>query len=184
MDWQSAVQLALRERDFTQLETHSFRNGWAVKKRLAGSYGEISNPVAFGLPDMPLVFIRRSATVLFSIWTGFYPKCLSRSDASRVNWKMDCDEYIMGRMARETQPLRLASDGLFTFLFSLGAILCSLLNILRNVDIAYVETDFLLVLILGDARAHTQAHMFKALLSTLLFNIWVWQHSHVHLVHK
>lgn len=43
----------------------------------------------------------------------------------------------IGWMARETQPLWLASDGIFTLLLPLGSILCGLLNVLRNVDIAY-----------------------------------------------
>lgn len=91
-DGLAAVQLAQRGKDFTQLETHSFRKSWAGKKRLAASHGEIANAVAFRLPDKPLVFIRPSSAVFFSICTRFCPKCLSRSDASGVNWQIDGDK--------------------------------------------------------------------------------------------
>lgn len=65
----------------------------------------------------------------------------------------------IGWMARETQPLRLASDGIFTLLLPLGSILCGLLNVLRNVDIAFDEMDFLSRFWLSRVYTHTRTHV-------------------------
>lgn len=77
----------------------------------------------------------------------------------------------IGWMARETQPLWLASDGIFTLLPPLGSILCGLLNVLRNVDIAILMKWIFLVGFDSHACTHIHAHMFKLLNSTLPFNI-------------
>lgn len=74
----------------------------------------------------------------------------------------------IGWMARETQPLWLASDGIFTLLLPLGSILCGLLNVLRNVGIAY---DGFSLSVLTLMYTQTYTHMFKVLISTLPFNI-------------
>lgn len=150
MDWQLAVQLALQGRDFTQLETHRFRIGWAIKKRLAGSHGEISNSVAFSLPDMPLVFIRPSSTVFFSICTRFYHKCLSRLDSYRVNWQIDYDKYVMGCTTRE-KTATLFSQWWNIYLISL----------IRAHSVWFVKCGYCLwwngfsLLVLTLVRAHT-----------------------------
>lgn len=168
-DGLAAVQLAQRQKDFTQLETHSFRKGWAGKKRLAASHGEIANAVAFRLPDKPLVFIRPSSAVFFSICTRFCRKCLSRLDASGVNWQIDGDKthhWLDGQ--RNTAAL--VSQWWNIYLITPIRV-HSVWFVKRFKECGYCLWWIFFVGFDSHTYTHIHTHTFKVLISTLPFNI-------------